>query len=222
MQQHQHTELINYIDLAKTAEKGESAVVDFVVELFKTLGYARRERLARTRVVLPLLTCGEEMHAKTDVCIVDRSQNDILLLAQADKRLEHGDPTYARAQLVAAAVGAFNENNAQRDVAGLPPLEEKVSHFASLLPPFLRDCSPKVIPGIVMAGTSPAFFKIPVTQTLSTHIRHGTYPSEETRVTYCYPSLPHPGHRRYEGMKPLDNRREILKCFEAFKVIVGI
>ena len=78
------------------------------------------------------------------------------------------------------------------------------------------------MPGIVMVGTSPAFFKIPVTQTLSTHIRHGTYPPEETRVTYCYPPVPRPAHRRAEGMKPLDNRREILKCYEAFKVIVGI
>ena len=78
------------------------------------------------------------------------------------------------------------------------------------------------MPGIVMVGTSPAFFKIPVTQTLSTHIRHGTYPPEETRVTYRYPPVPRPGRRHYEGMKPLDNRREIFKCYEAFKAIVGI
>ena len=62
-------------------------------------------------------------------------------------------------------------------------------------------------------------YKIPVTQTLSTDIRHGTYPPEETRVTYCYPC---PARRHSEGMKPLDNRREILKCYEVFKVIVGI
>jgi len=78
------------------------------------------------------------------------------------------------------------------------------------------------MPGIVMVGTSPAFFKIPVTQTLSTHIRHGTYPLEETRVTYCYPTVPRPSRRRSEGMKPLDNRREILKCYEAFKASMGI
>ena len=77
------------------------------------------------------------------------------------------------------------------------------------------------MPGIVMVGTSPIFFKIPITQTLTTHIGHGTYPPEETRVTFCYPPVPRPGHRYNEGMKPLDNRQEILKCFEAFKVIVG-
>ncbi|KAK0434423.1 hypothetical protein EV421DRAFT_1909326 [Armillaria borealis] len=188
MQQDHHAELVTYLDLAMIPERGETAVDDFVVELFKTLGYVRRERVARTRMDLPLLICGENRYAKTD----------------ADKRLEHGEPVNARAQLVAEAVGAFNENNAQREAVGLPPMEEKV------------------IPGIVMVGTSPAFFKIPVTRTLSTHIRHGTYPPEETRVTYCYPPVPRPARRRSEGMKPLDNRREILKCYEAFKVIVGI
>ncbi|KIL00813.1 hypothetical protein PAXRUDRAFT_540334 [Paxillus rubicundulus Ve08.2h10] len=78
------------------------------------------------------------------------------------------------------------------------------------------------MPGIVMVGTSPAFFKIPVTQTLSTHIRYGTYSPEEIRVARCYPPVPRPARRRSEGMKPLDNRREIFKCYEAFKVIVGI
>lgn len=78
------------------------------------------------------------------------------------------------------------------------------------------------MPGIVMVGTSPAFFKIPVTQNLSTHIRHGTYPEEETHVAYCYPPVPRPTRRHSEGMKPLDNRREILRCYEAFKAIAGI
>ena len=78
------------------------------------------------------------------------------------------------------------------------------------------------MPGIVMVGTSPAFFKIPITQNLSDHIAHGTYPPAETRVTYCYPPVPRPARRHSEGMKPLDNRREMLKCYEAFKAIVGI
>jgi hypothetical protein len=46
--------------------------------------------VARTRMDLPLLICGESRHAKTDVCIIDRSQNNILLLVQEDKRLERG------------------------------------------------------------------------------------------------------------------------------------
>ena len=78
------------------------------------------------------------------------------------------------------------------------------------------------MPGIIMVGTSPAFFKIPITQTLSDHIAHGTYPPAETQVTYCYSPVPHPAYWCSEGMKPLNNRCEIIKCYEAFKVIVGI
>jgi hypothetical protein len=131
MQQDRNAELIELLDLAKIPDEDETVVHDFVVELFKVLGYVRRKRLARTRVDLPLLVCGEERHAKTDVCIFDRSQNDILLLVQAERRLQQLEPLSARAQLVAEAVAAFNENNAQRQVMGLPPLVSKVSHFLS-------------------------------------------------------------------------------------------
>jgi len=78
------------------------------------------------------------------------------------------------------------------------------------------------MPGIVMIGTSPSFFKIPITETLSTHIRDGTYPPEETHVTFCNPPVSRPGSLYSEGMKPLDNRCEILRCYEAFKAVVGI
>jgi hypothetical protein len=60
---------------------------------------------------------------------------------------------------------------------------------------FLRDNSFQVMPGIVMAGTLPVFYKVPITQTLSIHIRHGTY-AEETHVTYCYPPVPRPASWR--------------------------
>ncbi|KAF9040149.1 hypothetical protein BJ165DRAFT_1393027 [Panaeolus papilionaceus] len=73
-----------------------------------------------------------------------------------------------------------------------------------------------------MVGTMPMFFKIPITQTLVGHIASGTYPLEETEVSYCYPPTPRPELRRSEGMKPLDNRLQVLKCYEAFKPIIGI
>jgi hypothetical protein len=133
MQQDHHAELINYLDLAMIPERGKAAVVDFTAELFNALGYAHRERLAHRRMDLPFFICGEDRRPKADVCIVDRSQNNILLLVQAEKRLENGEPVNTQAQLVAKAVAAFNENNAQREVIGHPPLAEKVSHFMSLL-----------------------------------------------------------------------------------------
>ncbi len=90
---------------------------DFIVEHFKVLGYSRRERVARTRADIPLFICGEIRHAKTDVCIVDHPQYDILVFVQEGKRLENTEPVNARAQqpqLVTATVAAFNENNVRR------------------------------------------------------------------------------------------------------------
>ncbi|KAH9079422.1 hypothetical protein EDB83DRAFT_2513941 [Lactarius deliciosus] len=68
-------ELLRTMDLAMSpAPAEESAVDDFVVLL-----------------LLPLVICGENRYAKTDVCIVD--QNEILLVVQEDKRhMDNSDP----------------------------------------------------------------------------------------------------------------------------------
>ena len=123
-----NAELINLLDLAMVPSEEESAVVDFAVELFKALGYVRRHRVARTRKDIPLLICGEWRHANADVCIVDRSQNNIVLLVQEDKRFGGSETTRsdAQAQLIAEAIAAFSHNNLLRVEAGLPSHESKV------------------------------------------------------------------------------------------------
>lgn len=129
MQQDRHA---MFVDFAMISDRGGTGVVDFSVELFKVLGYANRSRLACTRMSLPLFICGETRRTRTDVYIVDRFRNDILLLVQEDKRLEHGESFNRRAQLVAEAVAAFNENNLSREELRLPPLAAKVRHSVSL------------------------------------------------------------------------------------------
>jgi hypothetical protein len=78
------------------------------------------------------------------------------------------------------------------------------------------------MPGIILNGTMPTFYKIPVTPNLKHHVYHGTYPSEPTIVSVHVPDLPSPHHHHSEGMKPLDNRLAILRYYEAFKHIIGI
>ena len=70
MENDRNAELINLFDLTMVPNSQESQIVDFAVELFKTLGYVRRRRVACTRKDIPFLTCGEWRHAKMDVCIV--------------------------------------------------------------------------------------------------------------------------------------------------------
>lgn len=91
MANNHNTELTNLLDLTmKPAHSGESAVDDFAVDLFKALGYVKRDRVARTRKHISFLDliCGEWRHVRTDVCLVDRQQNNILLVVQEDKRFQ--------------------------------------------------------------------------------------------------------------------------------------
>jgi hypothetical protein len=77
-----------------------------------------------------------------------------------------------------------------------------------------------VMAGISMTGSSPAFFKVPVTSELLEAVKNGKSPATPTVVAVHYPELPRPIQRLTEGMRPLDNRRSILACFEGFKQFV--
>src|SRR5258708_22182388 len=120
-----NAELLDLLDMAMSPRSGESAVDDFAAGFFRALGYAKHNRVARTRRDLSLLICGEFRHAQTDVCIVDRDHNDILLV-QEDKRFEEGEGGDPQAQLIAEAIAAFGINNEQRVNADVDPLDEKV------------------------------------------------------------------------------------------------
>lgn len=159
--------------------------------------------MVRTHKDIPLYICGEWTHTKTDVCVIDRNQNSIILLvhnSQEDKRHMEGDPI---PQLVANAIAAFQHNNHIRQQSGLPPLDSKV------------------MPGITMIGTSPIFFKVHIPNYLIPSIESGRvlnhlqpYP---TIVEMHVPVIPRPPRRFSEGMRLLENRSVILACFEAFK-----
>ncbi|KZT66101.1 hypothetical protein DAEQUDRAFT_696054, partial [Daedalea quercina L-15889] len=191
--------LLRTMDLAMAVAPGEeSAVDDFAVQLFRILRYTGRAvgKVARTRKDLAFWVCGQQRHARTDVCIMDAS--NIILVVQEDKR--HLDGSDPEPQLIAEAIAAFYNNNEMRvRELGLPALQSKV------------------LPGITMKGTMPIFYKILVTTELVRAVQLGEYPAEEI-VVYAYlPPVPRPARRYNEGMKPLDNRHIILSCYEAFR-----
>jgi hypothetical protein len=77
--------LIKRPDLAmKIFEGEESAVDDFAAELLRALGYETEQTVVRTRKNIRLLMCGQQVYAKTDVCILD-ADSEILLIVQEDK-----------------------------------------------------------------------------------------------------------------------------------------
>ena len=190
--------LIKRLDLATKLKEGEeSAVDDFAAELLRAMGYERHDTVVRTRKSLRLSMCGALVFAKTDVCLL-QVDADILLIVQEDKT--HISPTDPEAQLIAEAIAAFQENNTKRvNELFLEPLERQV------------------IPGITMIGTFPRFYKITVTAELNRCVIFGQYPTTPTVVYRHTPRVP---KRASDGMRPLDNRKLVLQCYEGFKKIV--
>jgi hypothetical protein len=66
--------------MAMEPEWGKSDVINFTVGCFRALDYAHGRQMAHMRMDLPLHICGEDRHAKTDVCLVDHEQNNNILL----------------------------------------------------------------------------------------------------------------------------------------------
>jgi len=177
---------------------------EFAVRLFDILGYTNRDIFLRTWKDIELVICGVFMRAKTDVCLL-KNRSEIILLVQQDKRQmeDRGD---AEAQLIVEAIAAFQSNNKRRILAGLDP----VQHL--------------LIPGIVMIGTAPIFYKILFTMGLADGITYGFFPPLPTFVYFHAPAVPRPHRRLSEGMMPLDNRHIVLRYYEAFKrfIIVSL
>jgi hypothetical protein len=100
-------------------------------------------------------------------------------------------------RVISDAVGAFHNDNVRR-----------TNHIGTNTNPITR----KVMPGIVMDGTMPTFYKIPVTAELVRAVGSGERPEEETIIHAYRPEVPRPG----EGMGASENRSIILSCLEAF------
>ena len=190
--------LLHFLDLALDPRGGQEAAVDnFVAKLLEMLGYDGGDEgngIIFARHVFPLVICGISYSVQTSICVVD-DDDKILLLVHVDERLSNlKDP---EPQVIAEAIAAFAANNKVRVTSlGLAPLTSTM------------------FPAITMIGTNPIFYKIFVTAQLSTAVQHGTYPENETKVYRYIPVLP---KRQSLGMRPLENRVEILTCLEAFK-----
>jgi len=191
-------QLLHFLDLAMDPKIGHEAAVDnFAAELLRGLGYDIPNKIVFIRHAIPFLICGENSLAQTDVCIMD--DDEILLLLQEDKKLTSmKDP---EPQIIAEAIAAFALNNRKRERdLNLPPRNSTT------------------FPCLTLVGTSPIFYKITVTAALSKAVQTGTFPAIQTRVLRYIPVLP---RRNSEGMRPLPNRIEILRCLEAFKRFLG-
>ncbi|KAF8532517.1 hypothetical protein JB92DRAFT_2688132, partial [Gautieria morchelliformis] len=192
---HHTRDLANLLYVASSTP--EEAVVDlFASTLLSHIHYTSMTRYISLHKKLSLTMCGEETYANPGVYLSD-SSSSMLMLIQENKTVEKNlDVT---PQLIAEAISAFQHNNLLRRKAKLPHLKEMI------------------FPGIIMHGTAPEFYLIPVTQELSEAVILGRPPTIKTVVKEYIPDVPRMNKRRLEGMMPLDNRVIIVKCYEAFK-----
>ncbi|OJA09320.1 hypothetical protein AZE42_07477 [Rhizopogon vesiculosus] len=133
--------------------------------------------------------------------VVMDEEDYILLLVQEDKRYTGTSSDEVEPQLIAEAIAAFYENNRRRREVGICTVPSKV--FA----------------GIVMSGTTPIFYKIPITEELIDAISCAQHPPNQTVVDKLVPPVPHLHSYSSDGMIPLENRRIIIQCLEAFKQV---
>jgi hypothetical protein len=126
--------------------------------------------------------------------------NSVLLVIQENKRDSQLVPqSLPQGQLVAEAIAAFTQNNLRRKAVG-----------RALVVAWN-------MPGIIMQGTCPTFYRINITQDLMNSVRMGQRPNVVTNLFRHMPMLPDLPEL---GMIAPLNRRVILQCYEAFRGFV--
>jgi len=68
-----------------------------------------------------------------------------------------------------------------------------------------------------MVGSAPYFYRVRLTEALLTAVATASFPNEETVVLKFIPPVPDLNSYVSDGMRPLENRRIVFQCFEAFK-----
>ncbi|KAJ7167513.1 hypothetical protein C8R46DRAFT_1269476 [Mycena filopes] len=193
---------LGYLHLAVNAPQ-EGLIDDFARETLHLLGFEERDVVLSTGYSIPLSIWGEPIGtAQTDVCLLHR-RGLVLVVLITDK--PPSSAVDAESHAIAEAIAAFQFNNRKRESRGIKPL------------PFM------MIPCIIMSGTRPTFYLVPVTLELSTAVAKAQYPASKTTVVKCVTSLTRNGSgsesavEAEASMKDPQYRKLALQRFLAFK-----
>ncbi|CAA7265002.1 unnamed protein product [Cyclocybe aegerita] len=169
--------------------KEESRTASSSSHILRMLDFDDNDRSIVTKRELSFTMCGSRVWTKADIAVLDDAEYP--LMVREDKRTTVTDEP--KAQLIASAIAAFVENNQLR----VPPLAQRT------------------LPAMTMVGSCPAFYKIPVTQSLVDALVTAQYPAESTVVQRLVPLVPNLNQYRRHGMNPLGNSRIVFQCLEA-------
>ncbi|TFK60559.1 hypothetical protein BDN72DRAFT_805619 [Pluteus cervinus] len=183
----------------KTSRPPESFVTVFLQNLLRYLGYnapvPARLLCGHREISLPM--CGKTIKVAPAISILGEDGCD--LVAHAVKDTTPTGTVDSEPRLIAEAIAAFFE------------FQEGHRRIGNKVPNY------REIPGIVMKGTAPVFYRIPITDDLVRSIGDGTYPDQPTIVYRLLSPVQDVSKYFSEGMQSLENRRVIMQCFEAFK-----
>ncbi|KAG6807071.1 hypothetical protein H0H92_008928 [Tricholoma furcatifolium] len=175
----------------------------FLSETLNLLGFDDTPgAMIKTQYPIPFSVDSRDAVAEADICVVHTPSLIILLpLIEDNKFTKLG--TNAEAVVVAHALAAYEFNNQRR--------------FASFLP----HAPAMIIPCILMTGTRPTFFFVPVTKALSRAVITGERPTTETKVLRCHIPLSDDMSPEVD-MADTKYRRLAFKCLLKFKEIAGM
>jgi hypothetical protein len=154
---------------------------------------------------------GQHVDAKTDVCVMERSGTGAkyLLLVQEDKVRK----LYLSVSKICLPITRAKHLNHSLLPRRWQRSTRTTAHRAAGLPKL----QPRTFVGITMVGTTPTFYKIPVTDEIFISLATAQYPPKVTTVKKLVPPVPFPERLANNGMKPLVNKHIISQCFKAFR-----
>ncbi|PVU84987.1 hypothetical protein BB561_007001 [Smittium simulii] len=196
IQNKQIRRLFQYINLVHYLSPDEESAVDdyakFLID--NILEYTSDNNYTRTRKNIKFIMCGNITNAETDICITNNES--ILFLLQEDKSYNNLN-NQAECQIIAKAIAAYQTNKI-----------------------IMKNIKEYIFPAIVMVGTYPVFYKIPITNDLDHCVRFGSkIPQNITRVYKFNPIINNIQSK--SGMTNKINRINIMRSYEAFRPFIN-
>ncbi|PPQ99239.1 hypothetical protein CVT26_014094 [Gymnopilus dilepis] len=192
-----------FFEYLQDAHTGKVAMIDdFAAFLLHMLGFDDAPgRVIHTRVPFSITMCDFRVDATSNISLWSRFDSDLdcILVVQCEDKAGGGTTPAADARLIATAIAAFDQSNIRRTAAGQPCYDKRT------------------IFGVVMKGTSPYFYRVPVCRELVLSLAGGYRPSHVTVVKACAAASGDLDRYAQEGMMSLLDRKCALQCFQALK-----
>ncbi|KAG6810385.1 hypothetical protein H0H92_012092 [Tricholoma furcatifolium] len=198
----------SYLDyLYRGTHPEEKSEVDhFIVETLQLLHFDERHTILTRDRFTKLDVGGQSVQEKSDVCLL-HSYESVLM------QIIHNfgpDGTNAELQVIGNAIAALSWNKQRRSVAqaGAQPRLKDVPRLDSIM-----------MPCIIMTGTRPTFYLVPVSTKLSNALSTGTRPQDSTTVLRCAVATENLALPDGAGMENIEYRQLAFKYLRAFKTV---